>query len=36
MQITEETSFWTNMVKFSTADQGERRGLIYILNVKER
>ena len=34
MQITEETSFWTNMVKFSTADQGEQRGTIYI-NFKE-
>lgn len=34
MQITEETSFWTNMVKFSTADQGEQRGIIYI-NIKE-
>ena len=34
MQITEETSFWTNMVKFSTADQGEQRGIIYI-NFKE-
>ena len=27
MEITEETSFWTNMVKFSTADQGEQRGI---------
>ena len=34
MQITEETSFWTNMVKFSTADQGEQRGIINI-NIKE-
>ena len=35
MQITEETPFWTNiMVKFSTADLGEQRGIIYI-NFKE-
>ena len=34
MQITEETSFWTNMVKFSTADQGEQRGIINI-SIKE-
>ena len=34
MQITEETPFWTNiMVKFSTADLGEQRGIIYIRNV---
>ena len=33
-KINEGTSFWTNMVNFSTADQGEQRGIINI-NIKE-